>query len=253
MADDAFETSTSRIYHRIREWIISGQLAPGTRLVRRTLSKQLGVSPIPVTEALLKLGEEGLVETAPMYGSRVALMSLDAVRNDQMLREALECQIARLCCQHPDAEGLGALTRLADALDLQMAQASGDSAVILRQALPMAPEDAARSLGDARRPGMQEHFEFHMALARLSGFLLLERELRKVWTRRLMCMNWLNATLFPVPAGWHRQLVDAIATGDPDHAEAAARVHVRHGQEHDLEILRRLQDKTVAGIENPPA
>ena len=49
---DEKDTLTWRAYESLRLEILSGEFAPGDRLVRRTLSKRLGVSPMPVTEAL---------------------------------------------------------------------------------------------------------------------------------------------------------------------------------------------------------
>lgn len=240
MTAGGFETHTVKTYNRIREWIISGHLAPGTRLVRRSLSKELGVSPIPVTEALLRLGEEGLVETEPMYGSRVTRLTLEALRNDQMLREALECQIARLCAERATPENLAELVRLAERLDAEIHET---------QTGPVAERAGAGQTADMGkdRAGMRTHLGFHLALARMSGFPLLEKELRKVWTRRLTWMNWMNASMFSVPQDWHRRLVDAVASGDAQRAEEAARQHVRHGQEHDEDLLRRLPETGAFG------
>ena len=94
-----FQTLSAKVYHTLRDEILSGALPPHTRLVRRTVSKRLGVSPMPVTEALLRLEQDGLVESEPMYGSRVKAWTLEAVQGDEVLREALECQAARLCAE----------------------------------------------------------------------------------------------------------------------------------------------------------
>src|SRR6185312_13990753 len=55
---------------RLREGIHNGEYAPGQRLVERTLSDRLGVSHIPVREALTKLEDEGLVVRLPRRGAR---------------------------------------------------------------------------------------------------------------------------------------------------------------------------------------
>ena len=60
---------------RLREGIHNGEYAPGQRLVERTLSDGLGVSHIPVREALTKLEDEGLVVRLPRRGARVAELS----------------------------------------------------------------------------------------------------------------------------------------------------------------------------------
>jgi DNA-binding GntR family transcriptional regulator len=81
--------------------------------------------------------------------------------------------------------------------------------------------------------------EFHLRLAHLSGMPLLERELRRAWLRKMMDITWLSATrLMRIPEQWHVQLVEAIATRNPDIAERAARGHVQYGTDTVRESLR---------------
>src|SRR5918994_1240035 len=66
-------------YERIRGLVLSGELAPGTRLGQVELAERLGISRTPVREALRRLGGEGLVEGHSHRGFRVADLGLDAV------------------------------------------------------------------------------------------------------------------------------------------------------------------------------
>jgi DNA-binding GntR family transcriptional regulator len=52
-------------YYKIRNWILDGTLAPGTQIRDKELAEQLGVSRTPIREALLRLENEGLVQTKP--------------------------------------------------------------------------------------------------------------------------------------------------------------------------------------------
>jgi DNA-binding GntR family transcriptional regulator len=215
---DASPTLTQRVCDLLREEILSGQLAPGHRLVRRAIAARLGVSPIPVTEALLLLEIEGLVESQPLCGCRVRPLTLDDVQNEAMLREAIECQAARLCAEHATPADLDRLLAEAKRLDRMVAGRDPHS-----------------------RLGRQAHLEFHVAIARAGGFPRLAEELQRVWFRRLMWMNWVKATHYtPPPPGWHQQLVEALATRDADRAEAQMRAHVRYGCEDDRAALEYL-------------
>ena len=215
--DVDFETLATRTYRRLRQQIVTGRRPPGDRLVRRTLSRELGVSPVPVTEALFKLEQDGLVETAPMYGSRVIRLTQDRIRNDQILREALECQTIRLCAEYADKPALQHLRQLAIPLDQAMLQADPHN-----------------------RAGMQQHVDFHLAIAKASGCVSLEEQLTKLWNCRLMQFIWINAALTTIPKHWHQQLVRAMTTHDPDIAEAAMRKHVRYGTESLLEAHQKM-------------
>ena len=184
----------------------------------------MGVSHIPVCEALLKLEVEGLVENVPLYGARVRTLTLDDVQNDQVLREAIECQAARMACQEASDKDLVKLLALARRVDRMMYQ--GDPASKL---------------------GAQAHWDFHLTLARAGGFTSLAAELERVWFRRLMRLNWLKATQYRrVPEDWHEQLCNAIASRNVDRAEAKMRHHVQFGSEDDRKALEQYQSEQAA-------
>jgi DNA-binding GntR family transcriptional regulator len=83
-------------YVAVREEILRGQLRPGTALSRRRLAQELGMSVLPVTDALRRLEADGLVESRPRAGTRVRIPSAKDIRDLYELREALESQSARL-------------------------------------------------------------------------------------------------------------------------------------------------------------
>ena len=79
----------------LRASILSGKLGPGTPLRQDKLAASLGVSKIPVREALLRLAAEGLVAVEPNRG--FAVTSLEAAEAEEILdiRAVLECQAIR--------------------------------------------------------------------------------------------------------------------------------------------------------------
>jgi DNA-binding GntR family transcriptional regulator len=96
-ADAAPPVSLSeRAYAAIREEILRGQLRPGTPLSRRRLARELGMSVLPVTDALRRLEVDGLVESRARAGTRVRVPSDADIHALYELREALETQAARL-------------------------------------------------------------------------------------------------------------------------------------------------------------
>ena len=100
--------------------------------------------------------------------------------------------------------------------------------------------------------GRVTHQEFHLAIAQASTCTSLAEELQRIWFRRLMWMNWIKATHYRrVPADWHQQLVAALATRDPDRAEAKMREHVRYGHEDDREALTLLPRTGLPGTGRP--
>ena len=214
-------TLTEQVYATLRDEIVSGVLHPGDRLVRRTLGKRLGVSPMPVVEALLRLEADGLVESRPQRGSRVRPMTFEEVRNDQILREAVECQAARMCAENGSKAELSALMTKARLVDRMLPQ--------LREWATPAVEKPLKFPID---------IEFHMDVARCGGCSGLVRELSRVWFRRVMRFSWLKLMRYkPMMKDCHQQLVTAMATRDPELADAKMREHVRYSNDMDREAL----------------
>lgn len=83
-------TVTRLVYEAIRERIVFGELAPGTRLVEADLAARFGVSKTPVREALLSLAAAGLISLRAHRGAEVSRLSPEEYRDLQYARDALE-------------------------------------------------------------------------------------------------------------------------------------------------------------------
>ncbi len=81
---------SAEIVRALQRAIISGEYAPGERLVERDLAAQFGVSSIPVREALQELESRGLVVRVPNRGCSVIELSPDEIRAIWQLRRLLE-------------------------------------------------------------------------------------------------------------------------------------------------------------------
>jgi DNA-binding GntR family transcriptional regulator len=93
------------IYQSLREWIVRGDLEPGEKIKDKELAVQLGVSRTPVREALRKLQDEGLVETAANRWTQVASLTIrDAERIYPIIQKleelALALAFSKLSKQH---------------------------------------------------------------------------------------------------------------------------------------------------------
>ncbi len=78
------------MYNILQENIINGKLKPGTRLVIRRIAEELGVSQIPVREAIRSLEAQGLVVVIPHSGAHVSELNIDEVKEIMELRSVLE-------------------------------------------------------------------------------------------------------------------------------------------------------------------
>jgi DNA-binding GntR family transcriptional regulator len=87
---------------QIRRMILTGRRKPGDRLVEDKLSAELGVSRVPIREALRTLAAEGLVDLPPRRGASVAAISGEVARDLVEVRATLEGLNARLAARHGD-------------------------------------------------------------------------------------------------------------------------------------------------------
>lgn len=193
------------VYQHLLEKFLQNELVPGHILNRREIAQQLGVSVAPVLEALLQLEMEGFVESIPRKGTLVKPVRQEDIFGQLMLREAVECQAARLYSGEPVRQARPELDILASALETTPAES---------------PDH------------WKQEIEFHSALVRCSGCPALLREFQRFI--RLGVFFRLNSILGPVDrldGRRHADLLDALCTADPDQAERVVREHLRSGKQ----------------------
>src|SRR5580700_10688100 len=102
----------------LRNAILKGEFAPGMRLVIDDLAKQLGVSAIPVREALQQLSADGYVIIEPYLGARVAPIEAESVVEVFSLLETMEVVSSRAACQHMSDSDFSVLEKILLKMDL---------------------------------------------------------------------------------------------------------------------------------------
>jgi DNA-binding GntR family transcriptional regulator len=102
------------IVSRVRDMIIEGTLAPGTRIHEGRLGQELGVSRTPLREALKYLASEGLLELAPGRGAVVRSFSAKDVEDSLIVLASLENLAGRLACLHAPDTAIRAIRRMHD-------------------------------------------------------------------------------------------------------------------------------------------
>ena len=107
----------------------SEEYSPGDRLVERTISARLGVSHIPVREALTKLEDEGLVVRLPRRSARVAELSPVTIAEISSMRVLLEGFVVRRVTERWTPRVERDLLRLSDRM--VAAARRGDAATVL--------------------------------------------------------------------------------------------------------------------------
>ncbi|GGV16394.1 GntR family transcriptional regulator [Actinomadura cremea] len=192
-------------YDAVRRMILSGDAAAGARLGEAELAETLGLSRTPVREALQRLGSDGLVEVLPHRGARVVEWTREDLAEIFELRSLLEpYAAARAARIGQDPSVLADLGTLCDAME-----AAAD----------------ARDLGGLARLNSR----FHAALIDASRNRRLPGMLTSVMHAPLIVGTFRRYDRAELDRSMnhHREVVAAVAAGDPDWAEAVMRAHIR--------------------------
>lgn len=101
-----------RVLDKLMDWIMSGKLAMGDKLNTEELASQLGVSRMPIREALGNLEKKGLAESIPYAGTRLVTLTKEDVRQIYIARAALEPIAAKTACEKITEEELEDLRKI---------------------------------------------------------------------------------------------------------------------------------------------
>lgn len=218
-------TATPRLLHsavvdRLRDMIVQGALAPGTKLNERVLGTQLGTSRTPLREALKYLASEGLVDLLPNRGAIVAPLDPERVKQMFAVMGALEALAGELACRHASEADineiralhyqmlahharreLGDYFRLNQAIHLKLVEASGNEPLASMYRSLNAHVRRARYMAnlsqDRWNNAVKEHEQMMDALARRDG-VTLQANLRDHLANKLvLVMEALGAGLTP--------------------------------------------------------
>ena len=110
-------TLKERAIIQLRRAIIQGELKPGTRLVEHELSQILGISRLPIREAITSLAQTGLVTVIPYKGAFVSAFSMREIKEFFAVRELLEVHAVRLLTQRRDNSLIHKLYAVVDSMN----------------------------------------------------------------------------------------------------------------------------------------
>ncbi|WP_337868676.1 GntR family transcriptional regulator [Meiothermus sp.] len=117
------------VYAQLRDWIVQGVLEPGEQLRDQELARRLGVSRTPVREALRRLEDERLVETAKNRWTRVKPVDLKEAEQIYPIRAVLDGLALRLAFPWLDKASLSTMRKANAALRSALKNADIPAAV----------------------------------------------------------------------------------------------------------------------------
>ncbi|MBI2841934.1 MAG: GntR family transcriptional regulator [Armatimonadetes bacterium] len=214
-------------YNQIKQRILEGRLVPGTRLVHRTLAKEIGISRAPLAQALRMLERDGLVINTPGLGACVRSWSREELIDLYNVRAFLEALAARLCAQRATTTELERI---------------------------VAADQAVKRTVDANdvEANAAAEIEFHKAIMIGAHNWDLERITDNLaameYSTKMLCINLgIPRILSQEFRSVHDKLVEAILSRDPDAAEKAAKEHVEQSIEPYLAWMDRLGAEMLRG------
>ena len=198
-ADDGDRSSVDRVYEALREKILSGVYAPGSRLILSRLANEHEMSFIPVREALQRLEGERMVRSERNRGATVTELSIDDMRDIYETRLILEDAAIRAATAAIDERQLERAERALEGMRVNF-------------------------LDGHDRQAYAWHQEFHFALYEPAGSAWTLHLIRLLWSSAERYMR-LAASVRPEAEQFvaeHAQILRAVQAGDAD--EAAERL-----------------------------
>jgi DNA-binding GntR family transcriptional regulator len=216
-------------YQSVRQDILTGNLSLGEPVSRRKIAEQLGMSYLPVTEALLRLEYEGLLESRPRVGTRVRIPTRDEVQAHYMVREALETKTAQAFAELATAQQRTQLLKIAWRVDR------------------LAGKDPVRYA--------QLHEKLHYHIANSTTCRALCRALTQAHSLESVWLCAPKSLLASDYAKSHRELAESLCQGNSEFAAESMRRHVQSALNQTMIRLADYFDHTprVFGRKKTPA
>ncbi len=200
------QTLSEQVFNDLKEAIIKGDLAQGSKITEDEIAKQYGISRGPLREAIRRLEGLRLLVRKPHAGTRVVTLTHSMMEEIYTVREALEGMSARLAAARMSDDEIDELRQLLEKHESSIDQSQG--------------KEYFQREGDL-------DFHFRIAQASNNQWLmdLLSSELYQLLR---MCRHRSSQTPErPLRAlQEHKQITEAIASRDPELAELLMRRHI---------------------------
>jgi DNA-binding GntR family transcriptional regulator len=216
----ARETLGDRVTAELRNLLVSGRLAPGEKLSLRKVAEAVGVSMMPVREAVSRLAADGALEVLPGRAVRVPVLTLAQFRELTRIRLVVEGFAAEEAARRATPEDLAAIA------GQEAAFRAAASAEVLDSALAIA----------ANR-------DFHFALYRAAAMPSLVEMIERLWLKAGPILNLdLRGEPRRIRGGSavqaHGAMLAAVRAGNPEAAGAALREDISAAARHIEETGR---------------
>ena len=199
---------------RIRDLIIEGHLAPGSRIHEGQFGQALGVSRTPLREALKFLASEGLIDLVPGRGAVVRRLAPTDIRDMLEVLAALEALAGRLACQAASYQDIAGVRRLHT--EMMAAYAAGD-----------------------RLDYYKKNQAIHSAIARISGnaFLASLHQSIQARLKRIRFMGHGDPAKWRAAVEEHEEILGALESRNAEGLAEVLSQHIQRSWERVRDLL----------------
>lgn len=221
-ANRTFLSKREFAYATLRAEIMNGARMPGQRLVIDELAGELGVSPIPVREALQELQHDGLVVIEPYVGAHVTELDAGVITEVFALLEAFEVISSQAACQRMDDGDFQSMETLLRTMDAHV---------------------------DDLEQWSEDNVRLHQFICDRAGMTLIPPMMQQVldhWQRlRRHYLDDVMARTVQTAQDEHWQLLAALRTRNPEHVAAVIHEHNRRALDTYIAHLQKTGDVTL--------
>ena len=197
-----FQSKNALVYESLRNALINGDFQPGQRLVIDQLALEMGVSQIPIREALRQLEADGFVTIEPYSGATVAELNADFILEVFALLESIEVICSRAACRYMSDADLEQLVAFIHRMD---------------------------ALVDVPDKWSQENKELHLFICDCARSSLTKKMMQKVldhWDRlRVHYLKDVFGHRIQIAQAEHKLMLEAFRRRDPDEVERIVHEH----------------------------
>ena len=199
---------SSEIFVKLREDILTGKLSSGDKLTESRICKEYGLSRTPVREAFRQLEADGLIENIPNRGAFVVGLSKQDIHDLKILRAQSEIQAVRWAVERITEEELEELQETFEFMEFYTMKNDIPKMLNINTAFHQIIYNATHN---------------HMLTQQLISY--------QMYLRHCDPSNYFAPGYLREVLSEHREIFEALETGDPDAGAEAMRTHLQNAEQ----------------------
>lgn len=218
-------TVAEHVFYQIKQWILTGELAPGEKVNQDAIAERLKVSKMPVRSALEKLASQDFVKLHSHRGATISELSIQHLKEIYFVRCLLEGEAVKLGVQHMTKEHVNQLY----AMISEQEKLAGSSMELI----------------------LATNRQFHMYIYELANQSVMLVIIQRLWEQSERYRRILLGDQHMVEGSIqeHRHLIDLMKSGLAEEARLFLVEHNRKTEKFVLHYIQQTQWRDLYEIE----